>query len=88
MLLYWLLMCRKTRHGIIGGHLFVALENMNRIIPYTAVAAVALFMLVIFCKKKKKALQNIGINNSCRFLNAGCGSVILLYQCNCRWKKY
>lgn len=54
--LYWTVMCRNTRHGIIDGHLVVALENMNRIIPYASVGAVLCFVLVVFFIRKNKKL--------------------------------
>lgn len=57
--LYWLIMCGKTSHGIIDGYFFVALENMNRIIPYAAVAAIVLFILSIIFVRKRKNLYRI-----------------------------
>ncbi len=45
--LFWVIMCQRTRHGIIDGHFFVLLENMNRVIPYTGAIATAGLSLVI-----------------------------------------
>lgn len=57
--LYWLIMCGKTSHGIIDGYFFVALENMNRIIPYAAAVAIVLFILSIIFVRKRKNLYRI-----------------------------
>lgn len=58
-ILYWLIMCGKTRHGIIDGHFFVALENMNRVVPYAAVVALALFIAAILFVRKRKKLYKV-----------------------------
>lgn len=47
-ILFWIVMYQKTSHGIIDGHFFVLLENMNRVIPYAgAIATVGLSVLML-----------------------------------------
>lgn len=57
--LFWIIMYQRTRHGIIDGHLFVLMENMNRVMPYAgAIATAGLSLLILgvirknmrFCK--------------------------------------
>lgn len=46
--LFWVVMYKRTSHGIIDGHFFVLLENMNRVMPYAgAVATAGLSLLIL-----------------------------------------
>lgn len=51
--LFWGIMYQRTSHGIIDGHFFVLLENMNRVMPYAGAIATAGFSLLILGAVRK-----------------------------------
>lgn len=60
---YWIIMYQRTSHGIIDGHFFVLLENMNRVIPYGGAIAVAGLSLLILgvIRKKMRFLKPLAV---------------------------
>lgn len=72
--LFWGVMYQRTSHGIIDGHFFVLLENMNRVMPYTGAIATAGFSLLILGAVRK--------NMRCWKLPA-VGAVMCFWLLNC-----
>lgn len=72
--LFWVIMYQRTSHGIIDGHLFVLLENLNRVMPYAGAIATAGFSLLI-----------LGVvRNNMRFWKLpAAGAVMCFWLLNC-----
>lgn len=71
---YWIIMYQKTRLGIIDGHFFVLLGNINRIIPYGGAIVASVFSLLVLglMRKKKQWCKYLAVSIVVCFWGLNC----------------
>lgn len=87
-ILFWVVMYQRTSHGIIDGHFFVLLENMNRVIPYAGGGNCNSRIISADAgihKKKYVFLETAGSGCGGVFLGFELCAASILFECHCRW---